>query len=377
MRASTRSRRSPSLTAAMRWCSTPKAALVRSTEQVATGDQLTTRLSDGAFISRVESTATNSNILAKIRRQRDARNETMTATATHCANSSAPTASAPSPANPRSTPSPSSPAASHWPTPCAKRAPSPKSFSAAIPANPAPGSPPLSPPACASRSPRRKRRHRPHPRRRLPRPHTWISGRRGHLRLAQSLARQRHQALRRRRLQARRRRRTGHGRRNPPSRLPASHAPDPATLPAHRGQRRPPGRLHPVPHRLRPRPLARRPAHRSRLRQRSRRRRSPPSFSAASASKQVALSTSPPTAATSTTTAALCIPTTWLLKSQSRGAALGLTFDGDADRCMMAGSSNNVINGDAILLYRRPRPKSPRPAHWRFSCRHHHVQHGS
>ena len=34
----------------------------------------------------------------------------------------------------------------------------------------------------------------------------------------------------------------------------------------------------------------------------------------------------------------------------ARGANLGLTFDGDADRCMLAGSHNNVINGDAILL---------------------------
>jgi phosphoglucosamine mutase len=33
-----------------------------------------------------------------------------------------------------------------------------------------------------------------------------------------------------------------------------------------------------------------------------------------------------------------------------RGADLGLTFDGDADRCMLAGSRNNVLNGDAILL---------------------------
>jgi phosphoglucosamine mutase len=33
-----------------------------------------------------------------------------------------------------------------------------------------------------------------------------------------------------------------------------------------------------------------------------------------------------------------------------RGADLGLTFDGDADRCMLAGSHNNVINGDSILL---------------------------
>ncbi len=34
----------------------------------------------------------------------------------------------------------------------------------------------------------------------------------------------------------------------------------------------------------------------------------------------------------------------------ARGATLGLTFDGDADRCMLAGSRGNVINGDAILL---------------------------
>jgi phosphoglucosamine mutase len=38
------------------------------------------------------------------------------------------------------------------------------------------------------------------------------------------------------------------------------------------------------------------------------------------------------------------------LEVQKRGASLGLSFDGDADRCMMAGSSNNVLNGDAILL---------------------------
>jgi phosphoglucosamine mutase len=35
---------------------------------------------------------------------------------------------------------------------------------------------------------------------------------------------------------------------------------------------------------------------------------------------------------------------------QKRGAQLGLTFDGDADRCMLSGAKNNVINGDAILL---------------------------
>ena len=35
---------------------------------------------------------------------------------------------------------------------------------------------------------------------------------------------------------------------------------------------------------------------------------------------------------------------------RSRGANLGVTFDGDADRCMLAGAGGQVINGDAILL---------------------------
>jgi phosphoglucosamine mutase len=34
----------------------------------------------------------------------------------------------------------------------------------------------------------------------------------------------------------------------------------------------------------------------------------------------------------------------------ARGAGLGLTFDGDADRCMLAGPKGNIVNGDAILL---------------------------
>jgi len=37
-------------------------------------------------------------------------------------------------------------------------------------------------------------------------------------------------------------------------------------------------------------------------------------------------------------------------EAAARGAAIGLTFDGDADRCMLAGARDNVINGDAILL---------------------------
>jgi phosphoglucosamine mutase len=37
-------------------------------------------------------------------------------------------------------------------------------------------------------------------------------------------------------------------------------------------------------------------------------------------------------------------------ETERRGATLGLTFDGDADRCMLAGAHNNILNGDAILL---------------------------
>jgi phosphoglucosamine mutase len=37
-------------------------------------------------------------------------------------------------------------------------------------------------------------------------------------------------------------------------------------------------------------------------------------------------------------------------EAANRGAELGITFDGDADRCLFSGAGNNVINGDAILL---------------------------
>jgi phosphoglucosamine mutase len=41
----------------------------------------------------------------------------------------------------------------------------------------------------------------------------------------------------------------------------------------------------------------------------------------------------------------------WVAKEvQRRKAEIGLTFDGDADRCMLTGSRNNIVNGDAILL---------------------------
>jgi phosphoglucosamine mutase len=42
---------------------------------------------------------------------------------------------------------------------------------------------------------------------------------------------------------------------------------------------------------------------------------------------------------------------TWVAAAvDARGAELGLTFDGDADRCMLAGTHGKVFNGDAILL---------------------------
>jgi len=43
-------------------------------------------------------------------------------------------------------------------------------------------------------------------------------------------------------------------------------------------------------------------------------------------------------------------PKTVAADTAARGAQLGITFDGDADRCLLSGASNNVINGDAILL---------------------------
>ena len=48
--------------------------------------------------------------------------------------------------------------------------------------------------------------------------------------------------------------------------------------------------------------------------------------------------------------AARCIRSLWPAEAGGARAQLGVTFDGDADRCMLAGAHNNVINGDAILL---------------------------
>jgi phosphoglucosamine mutase len=43
-------------------------------------------------------------------------------------------------------------------------------------------------------------------------------------------------------------------------------------------------------------------------------------------------------------------PKTVAAEAVRRRAQMGITFDGDADRCLFSGAHNNVMNGDAILL---------------------------
>ena len=100
MRGCTRFRRWPCWTAAMRWCCDAKAGWCAPQRRLTPGDMVTTRLADGAFISRVE-------IPRRQNEARPGRNETMSTT-TH-ANSSAPTAFAPSQVNSRWTHTPSTP----------------------------------------------------------------------------------------------------------------------------------------------------------------------------------------------------------------------------------------------------------------------------
>ena len=84
-----------------------------------------------------------------------------------------------------------------------------------------------------------------------------------------------------------------------------------------------------------------------------------------------------PMDATSTTNAGHCIPTWVADEVQKRGAEIGLTFDGDADRCMLAGAKGNVINGDAILLDGGSRSEGAWTAHRRPRRGHNHVEHGT
>jgi phosphoglucosamine mutase len=127
------------------------------------------------------------------------------------------------------------------------------------------------------------------------------------------------------------------------------HAPDPASLPPVEDPR--PTQADYIQFLIAAVPgLNRRPAHRRRLRQRSGRGIAPELFSAHWAAISVTLLNTARTAATSTTTAARFIPKVVAAEVAGARRDLGITFDGDADRCMLAGARNNVINGDAILL---------------------------
>jgi phosphoglucosamine mutase len=178
-----------------------------------------------------------------------------------------------------------------------------------------------------------------------------------HLRLAQSLGRQRHQALRPRRLQTPRLHRTRH-------RITRSSAASIATEPPQVSALRPPCR------------------HRTLVNDADRAeyirfllaavpglsldgRRividcangaasaiAPELFAELNAPWRRRPSSSPtphPTAATSTSAAARSIPRS-LPPRSSPNASMGITFDGDADRALFADESGKVVNGDAVLL---------------------------
>ena len=123
-------------------------------------------------------------------------------------------------------------------------------------------------------------------------------------------------------------------------------------LRAHRGQSRLPGRLHSVPHRLRAGPLALRTENRRRLRQRRgcgycARVAAPLEWRP---SDGVTLLNIAPDGRNINADCGALHPDFVAREVKARGADLGITFDGDADRCMLADAHGNVINGDAILL---------------------------
>ena len=79
----------------------------------------------------------------------------------------------------------------------------------------------------------------------------------------------------------------------------------------------------------------------------------PPPSPRSSSPTSAAPSSSPtprPTAATSTSAAEPSTPRSSPPRSSSTTPHLGITFDGDADRVLLADEHGNVVNGDAILL---------------------------
>ena len=152
-------------------------------------------------------------------------------------------------------------------------------------------------------------------------------------------------------------------------------APDPATLPAGRGQSRLPGRLHSIPHRLRAGALARRACALWPIAPTERRRRLRRSSSGGWADDVTLLNITPDGRNINDGCGALH-PDFVAAEVEARGADLGLTFDGDADRCMLAGAQQQRHQRRRDSADGRARSESARPAHRRSGRGHDHVQHG-
>ena len=119
-----------------------------------------------------------------------------------------------------------------------------------------------------------------------------------------------------------------------------------------RGQSVAPGRLHPVPDRLRSRPFALSLEDCGRLRQRRGGGHCAGALPAPRSRGRgnITLLNIAPDGRNINANCGALHPEHVAAEVKARGADLGVTFDGDADRCMLADSHGNVINGDAILL---------------------------
>ena len=72
--------------------------------------------------------------------------------------------------------------------------------------------------------------------------------------------------------------------------------------------------------------------------------------------------------------AARSIPRGWRARRASRGAALGVAFDGDADRSIFADETGRILDGDDVLWIVARDWKAPRPADAGRRRRDRHVQ---
>ena len=195
--------------------------------------------------------------------------------------------------------------------------------------------------------------------------------RRRRLGLAQPLRGQRHQDLRARRAQVARRgrgvpreeaRSTGWAAERPTARRRAPPDPDPGLVATYVSRLKA--------------ERAGRPRRPSRPDRRGQRRRVPdrPAGAPPRRARASRRSTTRPTAATSTAAAARCIPRGWRAQTRESGAAMGVAFDGDADRSIFADETGRILDGDDVLwiVARDWKRKGTLPAGRRR--RHRHVQ---